>query len=51
MQQDPDQAGKDDDKFSTGGMSSQASNVPVETGTLEGTIEPSEDETSTMEPP
>ena len=55
MQQDPDQAGKDDDKASTGGMSSLDFNFledfEVETGTLEGTTEPAKDETSTLKPP
>ena len=55
MQQDPDQAGKDDDKASTGGMSSLnfifLEDFEVETGTLEGTTEPAEDETSTLKPP
>ena len=55
MQQDPDQAGKDDDKASTGGMSSLNFNFledfEVEMGTLEGMTEPAEDETSTLESP
>ena len=55
MQQDPDQAGKDDEKASTGGMSSLDFNFledfEVETGTLEGTAESAEDETSSLEPP
>ena len=55
MQQDPDQAGKDDDKVSTGGMSSLDFNFledfEVEIGALEGTTEPAEDDTSTLEPP
>ena len=53
--QEPDQAGKDDDKASTGGMSSLnfifLEDFEVETGTLEGTTEPAEDETSTLESP
>ena len=55
MQQDPDQAGKDDDKASTGGMSSLDFNFlddfEIGTETLEGTTEPAEDETSTLEHP
>ena len=55
MQQEPDQAGKDDDKASTGGMSRLDFNFledfEVETGTSEGTTEPAEDETSTLESP
>ena len=55
MQQDPDQAGKDDDKASTGGVSSQDFNFSddfeIGTETLEGTTEPAEDETSTLKPP
>ena len=55
MQQDPDQAGKDDDRALTGGMSSLDFNFledfEVETGTLEGRIETAEDEISTLEPP
>ena len=55
MQQDPDQAGKYDDKALTGGMSSLDFNFledfEVETGTLEGTTEPAEAETSALEPP
>ena len=55
MQQDPDQAGKDDDKASTGGMSSLdfkfLKDFEVETGTLEGTTELAEDETSTLKAP
>ena len=55
MQQNPDQAGKDDDKASTGWMPSLDFNFledfEVETGTLAGTTEPAEDETSTLEPP
>ena len=46
---------KDDDKASTGGMSSLDLNFledfEVETGTVEGTTEPAEDETSTLKPP
>ena len=55
MQQDPDQAGKDYDKASIGGMSSLdfnfLENFQVEAGTLEGTTEPADDETSTLELP
>ena len=55
MQQEPDQAGKDDDKASTGGMSRLDFNFledfEVKTGTSEGTTEPAEDETSTLESP
>ena len=55
MQQDPDQVGKDDDKASTCGMSSLDFNFlgdfEIGTETLEGTTEPAEDETSTLESP
>ena len=55
MEQDPDQAGKDDDKASTGGVSSLdfilLDDSEVEAEKLEGTIEPAEDGTSTLEPP
>ena len=55
MQKDPDQAGKDDNKASTGGMSSLdftfLEDFEVETGTLEGMTEPAEEQTSTLEPP
>ena len=55
MQQDPDQAGKDDDKASTDRMTSLDFNFledfEVETRTLEGTTQPAEDEISTLEPP
>ena len=54
-QQDPDQAAKDDNKASTGGISSLdfnfLENFEVETGTLKRMTEPAEDETSTLEPP
>ena len=55
MQQDPDQAGKDDDKALTGGVSSLDFNFlgdfGIGTETLEGMTEPAEDEVSTLEPP
>ena len=55
MHQDPDQAEKQDDKASTGGMSSldfnSLSNFENGSETLEGTTEPEEEGTSTMEPP
>ena len=55
MQQDPDQAGKDDDKASTGGVCSLDFNFldafEIRTETSEGTTEPAEDETSMLEPP
>ena len=55
MEQDHDQAGKDDNKASTGGMSSLELNFlddfEIGTETLEGTPEPAEDGTSTLEPP
>ena len=55
MQQDSDQAGKDDDKASTGGMCSLNFNFledfEVDTGTLEVTTEPADDENSTLESP
>ena len=55
MQQDSDQAGKDDDKASKGGMCSLDVNFledfEVDTGTLEVTTEPADDENSTLEPP
>ena len=54
-QQDPDQAGKAGDKASTGGVSSIdfifSDDFEIWTVTLEGTTEPAEDETSTLEPP
>ena len=54
MQLDPDQAGKDDDKVSTAGMSSLDFNFLSDfengTETLEGTTEPAEDGISTLEP-
>ena len=53
MQQDPDQAGKDDDKASTGGVCNLDFNFlddfEIGTETLEGTTEPAEDETSTLD--
>ena len=55
MQPDHDQAGKDDDKVSTDGIFSLDFNFlddfEIGTETLEGTTEPAEDETSTLEPP
>ena len=55
MQQDPDQAEKEDDKASTGGMSSMnfnfLSDFENDTDTLEATTEPAEEGTSTLEPP
>ena len=55
MQQDPGQAEKEDDKALTGGMSSLDFNFlsDFERGTdmLEGTTEPAEEGTSTLEPP
>ena len=55
MQQDPDQAEKEDDKASTGEMSSLdfnfLSNLENGTGTLEGTTEPAEEGNSTLELP
>ena len=55
MQQDPDQAEKEDDKASTGGMSSLDFNFLSDyengTNTLEGTTEPADEGTSTLEPP
>ena len=54
MQQDPDPAGKYD-KASTGGLFGLDFNLlddfEIETKTLEGTTEPAEDETSTLEHP
>ena len=50
MHQDPDQAEKQDDKASTGGMSSLDFNS-LGSETLEGTTEPEEEGTSTLEPP
>ena len=50
MEQDPDQAGKDDDKASTGGMSNLHFNFlidyEVEAETLGETTEPAENGTS-----
>ena len=55
MQQDPDQAEKEDDKASTGGMSSLDFNFLSDfengTDTLKATTEPGDEGTSTMEPP
>ena len=55
MLQDPNQAEKKDDKASTGGMSSLDFNFLGDfengTDTLEGTTEPAEEGTSTLEPP
>ena len=55
MQQDPGQAEKEDDKALTGGISSLDFNFlsDFEKGTdmLEGTTEPAEEGTSTLEPP
>ena len=55
MQQDPDQADREDDKASTGGMSSLDFNLlsDFENGTdmLETTTEPADEGTSTLEPP
>ena len=54
MQQDPDQAEKEDDMASTGGMSSMAFNIlsDFENGadTLEATTKPADEGTSTLEP-
>ena len=53
MQQDPDQTEKEDDKASTGGMSSLDFNFLSDfengTDTLEGTTEPAEEGISTLE--
>ena len=55
MQQDPNQAEKEDDKSSTGGMSSLdfnfLSDIENGTDTLETTTEPADEKTSTLEPP
>ena len=55
MQQDPDQAGKDADKASTGGVCSLDFNFldafEIRTETSEGTTEPAEDEDSMLESP
>ena len=56
MQQDPDQAGKEDDKASTGGVSSQdfenlLSDFENGMDALEATTEPADEGTSTLEPP
>ena len=55
MEQDPDQAGRHDHGASVGGASSLDLNFSdddkVGAETLAGTIEPVEDETSTLEPP
>ena len=54
MQQDPDQADKEDDKASTGGMFSLNFNFLSDfdngTDTLEATTEPADEGTSTLEP-
>ena len=55
MQQEPDKAEKEDDKASTGGMSSLnfifLSDFENGTDTMEATTEPADEETSTLEPP
>ena len=55
MQQDPDQAEKEDDKASTGGIPSLDFNFLSDfengTDTLEATTEAAEEGTSTLEPP
>ena len=56
MQQDPDQAGKEDDKASTGGVSSLdfenfLSDFENSVDALEATTEPADEGTSTLEPP
>ena len=55
MQQDSDQAEKEDDKASTGGMSSLDFNFLSDfengTDTLEATTAPADEGTSTLEPP
>ena len=55
MQQDPDQAEKEDDKVSPGGMSSLDFNFLSDfekgTDTLEATTDPVDEGTSTLEPP
>ena len=55
MQHHPDQAEKEDDKASTSGMSSLDFNFLSDfengTDTLEGTTEPADEGTYTMEPP
>ena len=54
MQQDPDQAEKEDDKASTGRMTSLDFNFLSDfengTDTLEATTEPADEGTSTLEP-
>ena len=54
MQQDPDQAEKEDDKASTAGMSSLdfkfLSDFENGTDTLEATTDPADEGTSTLEP-
>ena len=55
MQQDPDQAGKEDDKASTGGVSSLdfknfLSDFENGMASLELTTEPADEGTSTLEP-
>ena len=55
MEQNHDQAGKDDDKASTVGVSSLdfhfLDDYEIGTETLKGTTEPAKDEASTLEPP
>ena len=56
MQQDPDQVGKEDDKASTGGVSSLdfenfLSDFENGMAALELTTEPADEGTSTLEPP
>ena len=56
MQQDPDQAGKEDDKASTGGVSSRdfenfLSDFENGMGALEVTTEPADEGTFTLKPP
>ena len=53
MQQDPDQAEKEDVKTPTGGMSNFnfLSDFENGTDTLEATTEPADHGTSTLEPP
>ena len=54
MHQDPGQARENDDKASTGGVSSLDFNFlddfEIGTETFEGTTEPAEDENSTLQP-
>ena len=55
MQQDPDQSEKEDDMASTGGMPGLDFNFLSDfengTDTLEGTTEPADEGTFTLEPP